>query len=65
MKVKTEEKHTHKKLHSAYTVQYTLVYISVADPDPKDPHNFAGSGSIIFSIDPDPDLNLTNFSPPP
>ena len=26
---------------------------SVADPDPKYPHNFAGSGSIIFSMDPD------------
>ena len=30
---------------------------SVADPDPKDPDHFAGfrSGSIIFSMDPDPD----------
>ena len=33
------------------------------DPNPKDPHNFARSGSIIFSIypDPDPDLNLAHF----
>ena len=34
---------------------------SVADPDPKDPHHFAGS--IIFSMDPDPDpdQNLAHF----
>ena len=25
------------------------------DPDPKYPHHFAGSGSIIFSMYPDPD----------
>ena len=24
------------------------------DPDPKDPHHFAGTGSMIFSMDPDP-----------
>ena len=26
-------------------------------PDPNDPHHFAGSGSIIFSMDPDPYLD--------
>ena len=31
---------------------------SVADPDPKDQHHFAGSGFEIFFTDPDPDLNL-------
>ena len=29
------------------------LYCSVGDPDPKDQHHFAGSGSIIFSTDPD------------
>ena len=45
-----------------------LLLGSVADPDPKDLHHFAGSGSIIFSMDPDPDQNLAHFhhlSPPP
>ena len=37
---------------------------SVADPDPIVPHHFAGSGSgsIIFSMDPDPDLNQAHFT---
>ena len=35
-----------------------VLLTSVVDPDPKDPLNFAGSGSIIFSMDPDPDLDL-------
>ena len=32
-----------------------MVWSSVAalDPDPKDLHHFSGSGSIIFSMDPD------------
>ena len=42
---------------------------SVADPDPKDPHHFAGSGSLIFSTDPDPkpdpDLNEKSAHIPP
>ena len=47
-----------------------LLWTSVGDPDPNDPHNFARSGSIIFSKypDPDPDLNLAHFHhhfPPP
>ena len=32
------------------------------DPDLKDPHHFAGS--VIFSTDSDPDLNLANFLHP-
>ena len=42
------------------------VKCSVGDPDPKDPHHFAGSGSITFSTDPDPDsdLNLAYFPHP-
>ena len=35
------------------------VWYSVVDPDPKDPHHFAGYGSIIFSMD--PNLNLAHF----
>ena len=46
-----------------------LLQPSVADPDPKDLHHFAGpgSGSIIFSMDPDldPDLNLAHHHSPP
>ena len=41
------------------------IAISVGDPDPgakKDPHHFAGSGSEIFSTDPDPNLKL-NLKP--
>ena len=43
----------------------TYSIYSVADPDP---HHFAGSGSMIFSMDPDPnpDLNMAHHpsSPP-
>ena len=39
------------------------VKTSVADPDPKDPHHFAGSGSIKFSMDPDVP-HPTSITPP-
>ena len=38
---------------------------SVGDPDPLDPHHFAESGFIIFSMDPVPDINLAHFPNPP
>ena len=38
----------------------TCLLTCVADLDPKDPHHFAGSGSIIFSMDPDPREVLTS-----
>ena len=45
----------------------TWVKTSIADPDPQDSHHFAGSRSIIFSMDPDPDpdLNQAHFTLPP
>ena len=50
-------------------IVYNVNYLegSVADPDLKDPHHFAGSesGSIVCSMDPDPDpypdQNLAHF----
>ena len=57
-------------IYAVYEVYYVYciinytVYCSVADPDLKDTHHFAGSGSIIFFMnpdpDPDPDLNLAH-----
>ena len=43
-----------------------MVYCSVGDPDPTDLHDFAGSESLIFSMDPDPhpDLNLMLLTSP-
>ena len=63
-------KPTATKLKSGLFAVFIWAKTSVADPepDPKDPHHFAGSGSIIFFMDPDPDpdLNLAHHhSPPP
>ena len=50
-----------------HTPTYPLpfLYTIVKDPDPKDLHHYGGSGSIKFSMDPnpDPDMNLGNHSP--
>ena len=45
-----------KKLKSS------LIFTSLVDPDPKDPHQFAGSGTKILSTDPDSDLKLQLLS---
>ena len=61
-------------LPAVYSIYHPLPDVppSVADPDPKHLQHFAGSGSIIFSMDTDPDPdpyhNLAHFrhpSPPP
>ena len=36
----------------------------MVDPNPKDPNQFFGSGSKIFSTDPNPDLNLAHRNHP-
>ena len=37
------------------TESLAILCTSIADPDPKDLHHFAGSAPIIFSMDLDPD----------
>ena len=69
MKLEDKVKALLTKLQSMTKMKHTLLS-SVADPDPKNPHHFAGSGSILFFMDPDPDpdpdLNLAHHhSPPP
>ena len=54
--------------HEIFASVFVRIVTSVGDldPDPKDPHDFAGSGSVIFSTDPDQDedLNLAHFHHP-
>ena len=55
-------------LYPVHTVNQYICYnvklnvcVSIAAPNSKDPHHFAGSGFEIFSTDPDSDLNLARF----